>query len=150
MIRGVELIIRNKMASVPLYGTEDSAGVDLVACIDKQISIAPGDWLLIDSGISINMQTVTEHCMAMIVPRSGKGCKGLGLKNFSGIIDQDYHGPIKIAAWNTNKDTYITVDPGERIAQLIFIPVFRADFNVVEAFSSTTERGEGGFGSTGK
>lgn len=149
MIRTVELQIRNAMVDVPKYATSDSVGVDLVAATDKQISIAPGDWTLIDSGISINMQTVTEDCMAMIVPRSGKGTKGLGLKNLSGIIDQDYHGPIKIAAWNTNKDTYVTIDPGERIAQLIFIPLIRAEFKKVDMFSSETERGAGGFGSTG-
>lgn len=149
MIRDVELVIRHPLASIPQYATEDSAGVDLVACIDSKIEIPPGDWLLIDSGISINMQPVIEHVMAMIVPRSGKGTKGLGLKNLSGICDKDYHGPIKIAAWNTNKDTYVSVEPGERIAQLIFIPLVRASFTEVKQFSSETERGSGGFGSTG-
>lgn len=150
MIRSVELVLRNLSVSVPTYGTQDSAGVDLQAAILTSIQIAPGDFILIDSGISINMKSVTEHCMAMIVPRSGKGCKGLALKNGTGIIDQDYQGPIKIAAWNTNKDTYITVDPGERIAQLIFIPLIRASFETVSDFSVETERGSGGFGSTGK
>jgi len=145
----VEIQIRHALAGVPKYATNDSAGVDLVACIDNKLEIAPGDWLLIDSGISINMQNTSDHCMAMIVPRSGKGCKGLGLKNFSGIIDRDYHGPVKIAAWNTNKDTYVSVDPGERIAQLIFIPLLRANFEQVTQFSSLTARGHGGFGSTG-
>ena len=150
MLRNVEIQFRDERAKSIAYATRDSAGVDLIACIDKQLQIAPGDVMMIDSGISINMMPILELCMAMIVPRSGKGCKGLGLKNFSGIIDQDYHGPIKIAAWNTNKDTYVTVDPGERIAQLIFIPIIRANFNEVSEFSTTTERGSGGFGSTGQ
>ncbi len=146
----IEIQIRHGMTAIPKYATSESAGVDLVAAISEKIAIAPGDMVMIDSGISINMMTEENRYMAMIVPRSGKGCKGLGLKNFSGIIDQDYHGPIKIAAWNTNKDTYVTVDPGERIAQLIFIPIIRASFNEVKEFSTTTKRGSGGFGSTGQ
>jgi dUTP pyrophosphatase len=120
-----------------------------VACIDKRIDLAPGQIVMIDSGISINMMNIPEDCMAILVPRSGKGCKGLGLKNFTGILDKDYHGPIKMAAWNTNDDTYITIDPLERIAQLIFVPIIKPNFNVVEEFNQNTERGEGGFGHSG-
>ena len=86
----------------------------------------------------------------MIYPRSGKGVKeGKVLANLTGIIDQDYHGELMVAIWNRNSENYITIVPGEKIAQLVFLPIIRPDFKLVEEFSSTTDRGAGGFGSTG-
>jgi dUTP pyrophosphatase len=96
------------------------------------------------------MQTVVEDCVAMIFPRSGKGHKeGIVLGNSTGIIDKDYHGELKISVLNRNPDKYITIKPGDKIAQLVFLPLIKANFVEVTEFSSETERGEGGFGSTG-
>lgn len=150
-MRDVGIKILNNKVSVPLYGTEDSAGVDLVACIDTKIEIPPFGVKLIPTGISVNMMTVVEACVGLIFPRSGNGHKrGMVLGNSTGVIDQDYHGEIFVSVLNRNSDTYLTIEPLERIAQFVVVPVIRAQFNVVEAFSVTTERGHGGFGSTGK
>lgn len=149
MLRNIELKILNEGAIIPYYATKDSAAVDLVACIDHAISINPGKVVMIPTGISINMQTVTEECVAFILPRSGKGSKeGKVLGNGTGVIDQDYQGEIKIAMCNRNPDYAIEILPGEKIAQLIFLPIIKAHFQCVSAFSSDTERGAGGFGST--
>jgi dUTP pyrophosphatase len=135
---------------LPKYATRDSAGVDLIACIDTKIEIPPMQARLIPTGISINMQTIDEWCAAFIFPRSGKGHKeGKVLGNLVGVIDQDYHGQLMVSMWNRNADVYVTIEPLEKFAQLVFMPIIRPDFKVVEEFSSDTERGEGGFGSTG-
>lgn len=150
MLRDIEIKILDKKAVVPEYATVDSGGIDLVACLDNTVDIAPLETKLIGTGLAINMQSVSERCVAMIFPRSGKGHKeGKVLGNLTGIIDQDYQGQLMVSILNRNKDKYIRIEPGERIAQMVFVPIIRAEFSVVEEFSSSTERGEGGFGSTG-
>ncbi len=150
MIRDVEIKVLDNRAIIPSYATEDSGGVDLVACISKSIEVPPLENVLVSTGLAINMQTVIERCIAMIVPRSGKGHKeGKVLGNTVGIIDQDYQGELLVSMLNRNKEKYITVEPGERIAQLIFVPIIRASFKEVVDFSCATARGAGGFGSTG-
>jgi dUTP pyrophosphatase len=105
---------------------------------------------MIHTGLAINMDLEQAHIMAMILPRSGKGAKeGKVLGNLVGIIDQDYHGELMVCLWNRNPELYVTIEPGERFAQLVFVPIFKAQFEEVIEFSSKTERGTGGFGSTG-
>lgn len=146
----IEIKKLNPQAILPSYGTEVSAGLDLAACIDTKVDIPPLKTAMIKTGISINMMTVPEHIVANIYPRSGKGAKeGKVLANLTGIIDQDYHGELMVAIWNRNPDNYVTIEPGEKIAQLVFLPIIRPSFNLVEEFSSNTARGSGGFGSTG-
>lgn len=150
MNREIEFKILDPRAAQPEYGTTDAAGVDLVAILDKPIHIAPLKVALIGTGISINMMAVPENIMAMLLPRSGKGHKeGKVLGNLTGIIDEDYQGELKISVWNRNSEEYITVAPGEKIAQLIFVPIIKAKFKEVAEFSTFTNRGKGGFGSTG-
>lgn len=150
MIRDVEIKFLNETAKTPTYGTEFSAGLDLVACNPGTEDIAPLKSKLIPTGISINMMTIPEDCVALIFPRSGKGHKeGIVLGNSTGVIDQDYHGEIFVSVLNRNSDTYITIRPGDKIAQLVIVPIIRANFVQVEEFSTTTQRGSGGFGSTG-
>lgn len=151
MNREIEFKILDPRAVQPEYGTKDAAGVDLVAILDKTLHIPPLKAILVGTGISINMMTVPENLMSMILPRSGKGHKeGKVLGNLTGIIDEDYQGELKISVWNRNADEYITIDPGEKIAQLVFVPIIKAKFKQVEEFSESTARGSGGFGSTGK
>lgn len=151
MNREIEFKILDPRAVQPEYGTKDAAGVDLVAIMQQPLLIPPLRVALIGTGISINMMTVPENLMAMILPRSGKGHKeGKVLGNLTGIIDEDYQGELKISVWNRNADEYITIDPGEKIAQLVFVPIIKAKFKQVEEFSESTARGSGGFGSTGK
>ncbi len=135
---------------LPKYATADSAGIDLIACVESKVELAPFQTKLIPTGISINMQTIDEWCAAFIYPRSGKGHKeGKVLGNLVGVIDQDYHGQLMVSLWNRNPEQYITIEPLEKFAQLVFTPILRPTFKVVTEFSSSTERGEGGFGSTG-
>lgn len=150
MLRSVELKKLDPRAVIPEYATQDSGGIDLVACIDNTIDIPPLETKLIPTGLAINMQTVSERCVAMIFPRSGKGHKeGKVLGNLTGIIDQDYQGQLMVSILNRNKEKYITIEAGERIAQMVFVPIIRAEFSEVEEFSSDTARGAAGFGSTG-
>jgi len=145
----IEIKLLDPRAKVPAYATKDSAGVDLIACIDNIISIPPFKTAMIKTGIAINMQTEHTKLVALIHPRSGKGAKeGKVLGNLTGIIDQDYQGELMVCIWNRNSDLYIDITPGEAIAQLVMTPVYRAEFGIVEEFSSITERGKGGFGST--
>lgn len=150
MIRKIEIKKLDPRAEIPVYGTVDSAGLDLAACIPENLEIGPLKTAMIPTGLSINMQDVVEDCVAMIFPRSGKGAKeGKVLGNTVGIIDQDYHGELKICIMNRNPERYVLIQPGEKIAQLVFMPIIKAEFTEVEEFSSSTERGAGGFGSTG-
>lgn len=150
MMRQIELQVIDPRAVQPEYGTTYAAGVDLSALLDQPIEIPPLKATLIRTGIKINMMSVPENLMAVIMPRSGKGHKeGKVLGNLTGVIDEDYHGELMVSIWNRNSEKYITIAPGEKIAQLIFIPIIKADFKVVEEFSINTNRGEGGFGSTG-
>lgn len=137
---------------LPDYATDMSAGLDLVACIDEPVIIEPGKTILIPTGISVYVGD--QNFASIILPRSGLGHKkGLVLGNGTGLIDADYQGPLMVSAWNRNSayrnDTPITVNPGDRIAQLVFLPIVRASFEIVDDFLKVTSRGEGGFGSTG-
>jgi dUTP pyrophosphatase len=132
---------------LPSYATADSAGLDLRACLDKTLSIQPGETHLIPTGIAIYIGD--PKMAAVILPRSGLGHKhGIVLGNLVGLIDADYQGPLMISCWNRGTNVY-SVEPGDRIAQLVFIPIMRAEFQVVTDFHETT-RGEGGFGHSGK
>lgn len=132
---------------LPEYSTEGSAGMDLRACIDAPIDLNPGDSELIPTGIAIYIED--PGYAAMILPRSGLGHKhGIVLGNLVGLIDSDYQGELMISCWNRGRESF-SVNPGDRIAQLIIVPVHRCDFQIVEEFSST-ERGAGGFGSSGR
>ncbi len=132
---------------LPTYATEGSAGLDLRACLDEPLSIEPGETHLVSTGIAIHL--ADPRVAATILPRSGLGHKhGIVLGNLVGLIDSDYQGPLKISCWNRGQNTY-HVQPGERIAQLVVVPVLKATFEVVDEFRQS-ERGEGGFGSSGK
>ena len=132
---------------LPSYGSVGSAGLDLRACIEKELVINSGETKLIPSGISIYIKN--PGYAALILPRSGLGHKhGIVLGNLVGLIDSDYQGELLISCWNRGDKEFI-INPLERIAQLVLVPVYQASFNLVNDFESS-ERGEGGFGSTGK
>ncbi|WP_440996119.1 dUTP diphosphatase [Arhodomonas sp. SL1] len=132
---------------LPDYATAGSAGVDLRACLDAPLELEPGGSRLIPSGLAVHMGD-TGHA-AVVLPRSGLGHKhGIVLGNLVGLIDSDYQGEILISCWNRGERPF-TIEPGERIAQLVFVPVSRPAFRVVEAFAETA-RGERGFGHSGR
>ncbi len=132
---------------LPHYATEGSAGLDLRACLDQPITLEPGQTELLPTGIAIHIED--PSLCAMILPRSGLGHKhGIVLGNLVGLIDSDYQGQLMVSCWNRSQ-TAFTVNPGERIAQLVLVPVVQATFEVVEEFSDS-DRGEGGFGSSGR
>ena len=132
---------------LPAYATEGSAGLDLRACIDAPLALEPGRAELIPTGLSIYV--ADQGLAAVILPRSGLGHKhGLVLGNLVGLIDSDYQGPLMVACWNRGSATY-TVQPGERIAQLVVVPVVQVELQIVESFTATA-RGGGGFGHTGR
>lgn len=132
---------------LPAPATDGSAGMDLRALLDAALKLAPGASVLVATGIAIHIAD-PQYC-AVILPRSGLGHKhGLVLGNLVGLIDADYQGPLMISCWNRSAATY-TIVPGERIAQLVFMPVVRARFHVVEDFAAST-RGSGGFGHSGR
>ena len=130
---------------IPEVGTPGSAGVDLRACLDEPVTLAPGETILIGTGIAIHLED-PGFC-AMILPRSGLGHRGLVLGNLIGLIDSDYQGELKISTWNRGQEPQ-TIEPGDRIAQLVITPVIQPTFIEVDDFESST-RGEGGFGHTG-
>ena len=131
----------------PTYATPGSAGLDLRACLDTPVLLAPGDCQLLPTGVAIHLADV--GFAAMILPRSGLGHKhGIVLGNLVGLIDSDYQGQLMISAWNRSSVPY-TIEPMERIAQLVIVPVVQASFTVVSEFSHS-HRGEGGYGYTGK
>lgn len=133
---------------LPAHKTEGAAAIDLVACIDEAITLEPGQVQMIGSGIAIHIND--PSLMAVINPRSGLGSKhGIILGNTQGWIDSDYTGQIGVCVWNRS-ETAFTVEPGERICQMAFLPVVQVNLNVVDEFSATSVRGDGGFGSTGK
>jgi|TARA_B110000208_G_scaffold83163_1_gene105739 dUTP pyrophosphatase len=132
---------------LPSYASKGSAGLDLRACIEHVQTLNPGETFLIPTGISIYIKD--PNYAAVILPRSGLGHKhGIVLGNLVGLIDSDYQGELLVSCWNRSKNAFL-INPLERIAQLVILPVMQAKFNKVEQFSET-ERGEGGFGSTGK
>ena len=132
---------------IPEYQTSGSAGIDLQACIDEKITIKPGETQLIPSGIAMHIND--PALAAVLLPRSGLGHKkGLVLGNLVGLIDSDYQGEVFISCWNRG-NSEIDIEPGMRLAQMVFIPVEQVNFNVVEDFEES-ERGAGGFGHTGE
>jgi dUTP pyrophosphatase len=133
---------------MPAYSTPGSAGLDLRACLDEATVIAPGETILVPTGISIHIKN--PGYAAMILPRSGMGHKnGIVLGNLVGLIDSDYQGPLMVSTWNRGQKPF-TLEPLERLAQLIVVPVVQAQFTLVDDFDEVTERAAGGFGSTGK
>jgi dUTP pyrophosphatase len=147
----VELKILDKRIGkefpLPKFATGGSAGMDLCACIDEHIHIAPGETYLIPTGIAIHIKE--KHVAAVILPRSGLGHKhGIVLGNLVGLIDSDYQGQILISLWNRGNDPF-ALEPGDRIAQMMFVPIVHAEFELVDAFEESA-RGAGGFGHTGK
>ncbi|WP_336365710.1 dUTP diphosphatase [Marinobacter sp. C2H3] len=130
----------------PTYATEGSAGLDLRACLPEPLTLAPGETALIPTGLSVHI--ADPSLAAMILPRSGLGHKhGIVLGNLVGLIDSDYQGELMVSCWNRGNTTF-TVEIGERIAQMVLVPVVQAQFEIVDAFDAS-DRGEGGFGSTG-
>ena len=145
----VELkILHPKMAGqLPAYATPGSAGLDLRACLDEAAILKQGDTLLVPTGLAVHLSN--PDYAAMLLPRSGLGHKqGIVLGNLVGLIDSDYQGELKVSLWNRGQEAF-TVEPMARIAQMVIVPVVQAAFKVVEEFAQS-ERGEGGFGSTGK
>lgn len=133
---------------MPHYGTKGSAGLDLRACIGEELTIEPGQTVLIPTGMAIHLDD--PSLAAMLLPRSGLGHKhGIVLGNLVGLIDSDYQGPLMVSCWNRS-DTAYRVTIGERIAQMVIVPVLQPVFTQVEEFGDATERGVGGFGHTGK
>lgn len=131
---------------IPDYATAGSAGMDLRACIDDTLTLAPGETQLIPTGMSIYV--ADPKMAAVLLPRSGLGHKhGIVLGNLTGLIDSDYQGPLMVSLWNRG-DTEFQVEPGDRIAQMVFVPIIQAEFEMVEEFS-VSDRAEGGFGHTG-
>lgn len=133
--------------SLPAYATPGSAGLDLRACLDEAIVLEPGQAHLIPTGLAMHLGD--PGLAAMILPRSGLGHKhGIVLGNLVGLIDSDYQGPLMVSCWNRGQTTF-TIQPMERIAQLVIVPVVQASFRQVDSFEAS-HRGEGGFGSTGR
>lgn len=132
---------------LPTYATEGSAGLDLRALLTRPLVLQPGETQLIPTGLSIYI--ADQNLAAVILPRSGLGHKhGIVLGNLVGLIDSDYQGPLMVSVWNRGEAPF-TIDIGDRIAQLVFVPVVQAEFNLVQEFEQT-QRGEGGFGHSGK
>ena len=143
----IELRVLDERARIPEYATFGSAGLDLRALLDAPLTLQPGDTELLRTGLSVHIQD--PGMAAVILPRSGLGHKhGIVLGNLVGLIDSDYQGELMISVWNRGK-TAFTVEPFERVAQLVLVPVVQARFRQVEAFGDSV-RGEGGFGSSGR
>ena len=143
----VRILDRRLLEQLPQYATPGSAGLDLRACIETPVTLKPGETTLVPSGIAIHLDDST--IAAMILPRSGLGHKhGIVLGNLVGLIDSDYQGQIFVSVWNRGHVEF-TIQPMERIAQMIVVPVLQVEFNVVTNFDASN-RGDGGFGSTGK
>ena len=142
-------IVDPRMADhLPAYATPGSAGLDLRACLDAPLTLQPNAWQLVPTGIAVHLKDPAYA--AMLLPRSGLGHKhGIVLGNLVGLIDSDYQGQLMVSAWNRS-DVAFTIEPMERIAQLVIVPVLQAEFRIVDEFAQASERGEGGYGSTGK
>ena len=143
----VRILDERLRQQMPAYATPGSAGLDLRACLEEPLTLAPNAWQLVPTGMAIHLGH--PGYAALILPRSGLGHKhGIVLGNLVGLIDSDYQGQLMVSAWNRS-DTAFTIEPMERIAQLVIVPVVQAEFHIVEAFPPT-ERGVGGYGSTGR
>ncbi len=152
MKKKVEVKILNSLINskipLPSYATDGSAGVDLRACIDEPVTVKSNETVLIPSGIAIHIYD--PGLMAVIAPRSGLGIKhGIVLGNSIGVVDSDYLGQIQIGIWNRSAEAFI-INSGDRICQMVFVPVVQVNFEVVNEFSCETQRGAGGFGHTGR
>ena len=144
----VKIIDPRLKDNLPAYATSGSAGLDLPACLAEPLTLAPKAWQLVPTGMAIHL--ADAGYAALILPRSGLGHKhGIVLGNLVGLIDSDYQGQLMVSAWNRSEVAF-TIEPMERIAQLVIVPVLQAEFNVVSDFAAPSERGEGGYGSTGK
>lgn len=131
---------------LPSYATPGSAGMDLRACVEESLELQPGQTTLIPTGLSIHIED--PNLCAMLLPRSGLGHKhGVVLGNLVGLIDSDYQGPLMVSCWNRGQEPF-TINPGERLAQMVLVPVVQADFEIVDDFTES-DRGEGGFGHSG-
>ena len=143
----VKILDPRLQGNLPTYATPGSAGLDLRACLQEPLTLAPNAWQLVPTGMAIYLQD--PRFAALILPRSGLGHKyGIVLGNLVGLIDSDYQGQLMVSAWNRSTTTF-TIEPMERIAQLVIVPVVQATFNVVSEFEAS-QRGESGYGSTGK
>jgi len=144
----VKILDARMREQLPQYATPGSAGLDLRACLDAPLTLAPNAWQLVPTGIAIHLND--PGYAAMLLPRSGLGHKhGIVLGNLVGLIDSDYQGQLMVSCWNRS-DVAFTIEPMERIAQMVIVPVVQARFRVVEEFGDVTARGAGGYGSTGK
>jgi dUTP pyrophosphatase len=148
MLIDVRVMDARMAGQLPAYATPGSAGLDLRACLDAPVLLAPNAWQLVPTGLAIHLKD--PGYAALILPRSGLGHKhGIVLGNLVGLIDSDYQGQLMVSAWNRSDVAY-TLQPMERLAQLVIVPVVQAQFRVVDDFDHATERGAGGYGSTGK
>lgn len=144
----VKILDPRLLEQMPAYATPGSAGLDLRACLDAPLTLEPNAWQLVPTGMAIHL--ADAGYAALILPRSGLGHKhGIVLGNLVGLIDSDYQGQLMVSAWNRS-DVAFTIQPLERIAQLVIVPVVQAQFNIVSEFETGSARGEGGYGSTGK
>ena len=143
----VKILDPRLVDQLPAYATPGSAGLDLRACLDAPLTLQPNAWQLVPTGMAMYLKDPAYA--ALILPRSGLGHKhGIVLGNLVGLIDSDYQGQLMVSAWNRSTVPFV-IEPMERIAQLVIVPVVQAQFNIVETFPGS-ERGEGGYGSTGK
>jgi dUTP pyrophosphatase len=143
----VKILDERIRGMLPHYATPGAAGLDLRACLEAPLALQPGDSQLVSSGIAIHL--ADPAYAAVVLPRSGLGSKnGIVLGNLVGLIDSDYQGPLMISVWNRGKASF-TIQPMDRIAQLVIVPVVQVEFDVVDEFAAST-RGAGGFGSTGR
>lgn len=146
-MKSIQLKILDPRAAAPAYATPGSAGLDLRAILDAPLVLEPGQTTLIKTGLSIYIGN--PHFAAVILPRSGLGHKhGIVLGNGTGLIDSDYQGELMVSCWNRGQAAF-TINHGERVAQLVIVPVLQAQFEVVSEFHAASDRGTGGFGSTG-
>ena len=144
----VKILDARLREAMPTYATPGSAGLDLRACLDAPLTLQANAWQLVPTGMAIHLNDPAYA--ALILPRSGLGHKhGIVLGNLVGLIDSDYQGQLMVSAWNRS-DVVFTIEPMERIAQLVIVPVVQAQFNLGDEFAGASERGEGGYGSTGK
>ena len=148
MLLDVKVLDERLRECMPAYATAGSAGLDLRACLDAPLTLAANALQLVPTGLAMHLKDPAYA--ALILPRSGLGHKhGIVLGNLVGLIDSDYQGQLMVSAWNRT-DTPFTIEPMERIAQLVIVPVVQASFRLVDAFEAHSERGEGGYGSTGQ
>jgi dUTP pyrophosphatase len=144
----IKILDERLREAMPAYATPGSAGLDLRACLTEPLTLAPNAWQLVPTGMAVYL--ADPHYAAMILPRSGMGHKhGIVLGNLVGLIDSDYQGQLMVSAWNRT-DVAFTIEPMERIAQLVIVPVVQASFNVVNEFADVSQRATGGYGSTGR